>query len=101
LRFIHEVAEILVFLSTEDDALYLWSRGWDINLFPNARLIRAGRTIDECEAGIAAGLHLLNPEHGGWVAFDGTQHGFRGGYNTMPEEHIYGWEMNSEEAFVV
>jgi len=69
-RFMHDEAEVLVFLSTEDDVLYLWSTDWDDKLFGCRRLVRAARTIAECEEGIIGGLHVLDYELGGWLTFD-------------------------------
>lgn len=66
-RFMHDNDEILVFLSTEDDALYLWSGEWDKRLFGGRKLVRAEKTIDDCEAGIIQGLHVLEFERGGWL----------------------------------
>jgi len=71
LHFMHEDAEIIVFLSTEDDAMYLWSQEWDNRIFGARTLIRAGTTIDDCERGILSGLHMLGFEQGGWLKIDG------------------------------
>ena len=102
LRFIHEIAEILVFLPKEDDTLYLWSRGWDASLFPNARLIRAARTIEECELGIAGGLHILDPEQGGWIFFEGASGEVNIGRDAVQEEEdIYGWDLKPEQAYQI
>jgi hypothetical protein len=74
LHLIHEPVGLIVFLSTEDDALYLWSRQWDDGVFGGRRLlIRAGKTIDECEEGITKGLHATEFEHGGWLKIDGRK----------------------------
>ena len=71
IRFMHHEANILMFISTEDEMLYLWSQDWDENIFGgNRRLIRGGRTITECEQGIIDGLHVLEFEDGGWLKFD-------------------------------
>ena len=71
LHFMHEEAEIMVFLSTEDDGLYLWSQAWDERVFGARTLIRAATTIDDCEVGILNGLHVLGFEQGGWLKIDG------------------------------
>lgn len=72
-HFIHEAGEILVFLSTEDDALYLWSKDWDGKLFSGRNIIRAGRTLDECENGILELLHAIDFQRGGWLKVKGQE----------------------------
>lgn len=94
LHFMHEDAEIMAFLSTEDDALYLWSEAWDERVFGARTLIRAATTIDECERGILNGLHVLGFEQGGWLKIDGYDDQTIDELNAemAEEEDIYGYE---------
>src|SRR6266496_4167822 len=70
-HYMHEDVDIIVFLSTEDDTLYLWSHEWDDVLYGRRMLIRAGRTLEDCEVGIIQGLHVLEFEKGGWLKIEG------------------------------
>ena len=93
LHLIHEDVEIIIFLSTEDDAMYLWSHGWDENIYGGERkLIRAGRTIEECEVGILNQLHVLEFEEGGWLKLDGYNDETirEEGEQEFEDEDIYG-----------
>jgi hypothetical protein len=91
LHLIHEPVGITVFLSTEDDALYLWSRDWDEHLFGGTKLIRAGKTIDECEEGIVKGLHAIEFEHGGWLKLDGCKYEQIAAGMAIQEEKVVNW----------
>jgi len=75
LHFLHEDVDIITFVSTEDDALYLWSPEWDVQVFDAAKLVRAGKTLEDCERGILEGLHVLEFERGGWLKLDGYEDG--------------------------
>jgi len=75
LHFLHEDVDIITFASTEDDALYLWSPEWDVQVFNAAKLVRAGKTFEDCERGILEGLHVLEFERGGWLKLDGYEDG--------------------------
>ena len=88
-HFMHEDVEIIVFLSTEDDALYLWSHEWDGAIYGGRTLIRAGRTINNCEIGIAQGLHVLEFENGGWLKIEGYDDESIG-QQVEDDEDIYG-----------
>jgi hypothetical protein len=95
-HFLHEDSDIIVFVSTEDEALYLWSPEWDIELFGCATLLRAGSTLEDCERGIREGLHRLDFERGGWLKLDGYEEDLEmDGPTSAPltdvdEEDIYG-----------
>ena len=88
-HFMHEDVEIMVFLSTEDDTLYLWSHEWDHALYGRRMLIRAGGTIDDCEIGIVQGLHMLEFENGGWLKIEGYDDECIG-QQVEDDEDIYG-----------
>ena len=88
-HFMYEDVDIIVFLSTEDDALYLWSHEWDGALYGRRTLIRAGRTIDDCEIGIIQGLHVLEFENGGWLKIEGYDDE-NIGQQVEDDEDIYG-----------
>ena len=93
----HEDVEIIVFLSTEDDSLYLWSHEWDEKLYGTRKLIRAAATIDECDTGILQGLHVLEFEFGGWLKIDGygpDESVERRAVEGTLEEDIYGCGQN-------
>ena len=94
LHFMHEDAEIMTFLSTEDDALYLWSGAWDERVFGARRLVRAATTLDDCERGILNGLHVLSFEQGGWLKIEGYDDETIEELNAemAAEEDIYGYE---------
>jgi hypothetical protein len=91
LHFMHEEVEILVFLSTEDDAMYLWSQEWDDRVFGGRTLIRGGTTIDDCERGILNGLHVLRFEQGGWLKIEGYDDKTIEELNAETEEDLYGY----------
>lgn len=94
-HFLHEDSDIVVFLSTEDEALYLWSPEWDVELFGSATLLRAGLTLEDCERGIREGLHRLEFERGGWLKLDGYEEDWgierpTSAVAEVEEEDIYG-----------
>jgi len=91
LHFMHEEVEIMVFLSTEDEAMYLWSQEWDDGIFGARTLIRAGTTIDDCERGILNGLHVIRFEQGGWLKIEGYDDKTIEELNAETEEDLYGY----------
>jgi hypothetical protein len=91
LHFMHEEVEIMVFLSTEDEAMYLWSQEWDDGIFGMRTVIRAGTTIDNCERGILSGLHVLAFEQGGWLKIEGYDDKTMEELNAETEEDLYGY----------
>jgi hypothetical protein len=97
-HFLHEDSDIVVFLSTEDETLYLWSPEWDVELFGSATLLRAGLTLEDCERGIREGLHRLEFERGGWLKLDGYEEDWDIERQTsavakVEEEDIYGEQL--------
>jgi hypothetical protein len=90
-RFMHGDVGVLIFVASEDNVLWLWSREWD-DEFGGMMLVRAEGTIEECEKGIVKGLHVLEFERGGWLKIYGSESNDVGEADGMAfnDDEIYG-----------